>query len=195
VAVGGRRRSEGSGLGCGVASARRVRRVRGGEPMLVSACLLVKVFAPTFGILRPNVTMTDSSSCATLSSSRDTASSGDDGTLVLARYVSSSFLVKRPDMRASSPSLSTSGSYTRMLCMKAPASSISCFLCPMPSIIGSSAEFHHTVKRASPVIAGRSSRKADRKALRFSGPLATCRWYSVWRSSWKRCESWSSMSS
>jgi hypothetical protein len=163
--------------------------------MLVSRYLDTHKSAPTFGIFRPKVTRTDSSSCATKSFSGDTASSGEAGTLVLARYASSIFLVKRPDKRAPSPSLSFSGSYTSMLCVKALASSISCFLCPMPSMIGFSAELHHAVKRASPVIAGRSSRRADRKAPRFSELFATCRWYNAWRSSWKRWESWSSMSS
>jgi hypothetical protein len=147
----------------------------------------------TFGILRPKATKTSSSCCDSTSFSEEMVSSADSGTLVLARYASSIRFVKSAERRASSPSLSASTSYAKMLCMISPASSISCRLCPVPSMVGFKARFHHAVSRDSPIMAGRTRRKTARNAPCFSGDAATCRWYRVWRSSWKRCESWSSM--
>jgi hypothetical protein len=62
----------------------------------------------TFGILRPKVTRTVSSSCATKSLSADTASSGEEGGFVLAKYASSIVFVKMFDKCACSPCLSAS---------------------------------------------------------------------------------------
>jgi hypothetical protein len=76
----------------------------------VSLYFQTQVGVSTFGILRPKVTSTVSSSWATKSLSADTASSGEDGRLVLARYASSIVFVKMLDKRACSPCLSASAS-------------------------------------------------------------------------------------